>query len=677
MVKLAENLQSVVSMWKSRDYDTGETQSKVAQFLDWQFSFAHPRENVDGMRPTLHVYNPDTGMYEPNGKEFVGEMLQEIIPDWLNKTRLGEIRAHLKRANYVSEDDIGGNKHEVLGTTKIVNWETGQARDFSPDDIFLTRVEMPWYGLDEEATEWEEFISDLVPESDVSTMFHFLAHAMVDAYPDEKGFVFANDGGGGKSTFFEATEGAIGDDNVSNETLRALSSTSDQYSEAELYGKRLNISPELPAERLSSMEMFKRLTGGDRISARFPYEGKFQFRNAATQAIVTNHIPDIAEDKDAIWRRLVLITFPNNFEDGEMADKRRSKADIMNELHSDDALAGLFARLVRHTMQATEEDGEWFPDIKPMWERREQLKKGADPMFSWAKACLVENSEGRVTLDEAQESFRRYANQEGLSPGIEARDKNEARQKFGTKLLGYKDFDIESDRKRINGKKTRVYEGVALSARGLESLTKDRPGEKILSSIESQARDEDDEPADSDESDLDAGKRCGAEVVVTSTINRLNDKNSSAAEYRAIIEHCKEHHKLSVEIVDAIGSLEERGAIVEDEDGVYRVVDDVDEDSGDDENDDGDSGAVSDEERRTVVCAVRDAQSHEYDSVQKSSVAGRLSRNGSDMNLKRLEAVLEDLDSDGYVVLGEGQAGFGETIALVDTAFDLLEGVDA
>lgn len=650
--RLASRLGDVIENEEDNVYDSSTAYNRVSQLLGEFYAFAMPRDNTDGIRQALHVYEPETGIYRPYGKEFVGEILQELIGSWISNHKLREILGHIERSNYINEDDLGGGETEIVVQNGIVDWETGGDREHTPDDVFLSRVEMPWMGLDVSPARWREFFETVVSEEHVETMFHIFSHCLVDDYPDEKAFLFVNDGGGGKSTTIEMWENALGEEQVSNETLRALSSTNDTYAEAELYGKRANFGAEMAAETQSQLEKFKALTGGDRISARFPYEGKFKFRNRASIVNTLNTMPEFDSDKDALWRRMVMITFPHNFEDGEMADERKSKQQLKDELLTEDALAGLLAASIEHTMQATDEDGEWFPDVEPMWERRKKIKASAEPVFDFQNSCIVEDEGGKIPIEEAHRCYRAYASAEGLSTGIEGRDSKEARKKFGKKLHDIQDLDFESDRRRFSGERKTAYIGLSFSSRGLQVLDDERAGEKILGSIEGQDPDSKGE-ADSEENSHADRKRAGAEVVAKGVIGRVNEQNESGATYRAIVSECRENRSDSDNVLDAIDRLEEAGEVAEDDGGVFHVVE---------------TGSIGsdDSNRRTVARGIKDSMSGDMDTVSVSAVEGKL--NKSPLGRTEIELVLESMDADDHVILSDGD------VALTESAVQYLDG---
>jgi putative DNA primase/helicase len=53
----------------------------------------------------------------------------------------------------------------------------------------------------------------------------------------------------------------------------------------------------------------KRLTGGDAIRARYLGRDSVTFEPSHTAILVTNHLPKVSGDDDAVWRRVRVVPF--------------------------------------------------------------------------------------------------------------------------------------------------------------------------------------------------------------------------------------------------------------------------------------------------------------------------------------------------------------------------------
>jgi putative DNA primase/helicase len=75
----------------------------------------------------------------------------------------------------------------------------------------------------------------------------------------------------------------------------------------------------------------KRVTGGDRLSARFMGQDWMDFEPTHTLIMCSNHKPEADSDDEAFWRRAQLAEFgvvvPDNEVDIELTAKLRAEAD--------------------------------------------------------------------------------------------------------------------------------------------------------------------------------------------------------------------------------------------------------------------------------------------------------------------------------------------------------------
>jgi putative DNA primase/helicase len=124
--------------------------------------------------------------------------------------------------------------------------------------------------------------------------------------------MLVGDGANGKSKLLEAIGAFIGNNNSSSESLHAL--TNDPYSTAELYGKLVNIFPDLASRAIHENVAFKSLTGDEGlIRGAKKYGQPFRFKNTARLIFSANTLPATPAGDYAYMRRWIILMFPNTF----------------------------------------------------------------------------------------------------------------------------------------------------------------------------------------------------------------------------------------------------------------------------------------------------------------------------------------------------------------------------
>ena len=81
----------------------------------------------------------------------------------------------------------------------------------------------------------------------------------------------------------------LGRDSYSSVNLQDL--INDRFKRAELFGKKANISGDVPSVPLKDPQMFQNLTGGDDVTVEFKYGDPFQMTNTAKLIFGANKLP--------------------------------------------------------------------------------------------------------------------------------------------------------------------------------------------------------------------------------------------------------------------------------------------------------------------------------------------------------------------------------------------------
>jgi phage/plasmid-associated DNA primase len=109
-----------------------------------------------------------------------------------------------------------------------------------------------------------------------------------------------------------------------------------RWGAAGIYGTAANIRNEITADGLENVERFKELTGGgDRITAEYKGQDKFEFTVSQKFLFATNEVPSIERADEAFYNRCLFVRFPDTVPESEqdkaLQDKlREEKSGILN-----------------------------------------------------------------------------------------------------------------------------------------------------------------------------------------------------------------------------------------------------------------------------------------------------------------------------------------------------------
>jgi putative DNA primase/helicase len=182
------------------------------------------------------------------------------------------------------------------------------------------------YDPQAQAPIWKKFVAEVLPDSESQAV---LAEAIAYAFSPlklEKVIMLYGSGANGKSVVLDVVQALLGNENVSNYSLKNLD---HPYFRAKIANKLLNISSE--ATTSISPDEFKKLASGEPIDARNVYEQPFIVRNYARLMFSSNELPSEVEHTNAYFRRFLLIPFTVTIEK-DRQDPNLAKRIIATEL---------------------------------------------------------------------------------------------------------------------------------------------------------------------------------------------------------------------------------------------------------------------------------------------------------------------------------------------------------
>lgn len=160
---------------------------------------------------------------------------------------------------------------------------------------------------------WTDYLDTFIPDLELRAWVQQLfGYALYGGNP-ERALVFLHgDSSTGKSTIVEAVGAAIGDygGTFDLSVFRQNLDAGGRPDIVRLMGQRVALASETSFEHPLHNDQLKRLTGGDRISARMLYGNSFvdsvpQF----TPFVATNATPRIEGADQATWRRILAVPF--------------------------------------------------------------------------------------------------------------------------------------------------------------------------------------------------------------------------------------------------------------------------------------------------------------------------------------------------------------------------------
>lgn len=280
---------------------------------------------------TKEVYYYADGVYVPGGENLIATETQALLGELTAKRHIAEIINYISLETLIKRSEINQSKNLINLKNGCYDVETSEFVDHSPE--MLSTVQTPiMFSPSARCDGIGKFLHEVVSPVDIPVLLQFAGNCLVPDNSHQKAVMVEGDGANGKSVFLELLARFVGKENKAAESLQKLNE--DKYSVANLYGKSVNIFPDLASAAIYDDMTFKMLTGGDDLRGEKKFKDSFYFENTAKLIFSANKIPPIANDNYAFFRRWIIVSFPNKFEESE------AKLKLVDELSTDEELSG-------------------------------------------------------------------------------------------------------------------------------------------------------------------------------------------------------------------------------------------------------------------------------------------------------------------------------------------------
>lgn len=230
--------------------------------------------------------------------------------------------------------DLDADPYLLNCASVTLDLRTGRTRPHEPADR-ITKVCGAGYDPQASAEAWGAFLAEALPDPDVRAFLQRLVGlALVGKVVEHVLPILTGTGGNGKGVAYGAWLYALGDYAAAAEPdLFMAREGAHPTGQMDLRGRRLVVVSESDKSRQMAEATMKRLTGGDRIKARFMGQDFVEFEPSHTAFLVTNHLPKVSGDDDAVWRRVRVVPFqvvvPEEQRDGQLGERLELEADAV------------------------------------------------------------------------------------------------------------------------------------------------------------------------------------------------------------------------------------------------------------------------------------------------------------------------------------------------------------
>ena len=399
---------------KYTDKDGGILLDKFADFLIDEHGICL----IDGK---VCVYRQQDGIYSYDDEE-VEQAIWLYFPGVKSNVRKEidkAVRLRLKMRNIIKT--TRKHNHLIAFRNGIYNTRTKEfSSKFSKDYIILNQI--PW-NYNPDAKSW--YIDSLLDKTSCfdteirSIMEELIGYSMLRSLDYDAAFILVGQKArNGKSTFARVLQALVGESNCTSADLRKVCDINDEYTQAQLYGKLINIGDDISGQYIPDASTFKSVTTGEAVQGRQIYGKPFTFKPYATMIFSANNIPKIKDADNGVYRRLKIIPFDYQF-DPKAPDFDRNFEDKIIE-GADDVSADLsMSYLINLGLAGLERiftNGD-FTVSQKCEDAIAKYNKECNPILEWIEEYL----EDKITFcglhrETVYDSYKMWAERTGQKP---------------------------------------------------------------------------------------------------------------------------------------------------------------------------------------------------------------------------------------------------------------------
>ena len=243
--------------------------------------------------------------------------LRSIMPDnfakCVSKGVLAEVYEWLRVRAKRAEKKAGEHRHLLNFQDCAIDWRTGEVIFDRKKLFFRYALKVRYRDLPSNSTgAYRRFLDDVFgnDEKTKSEFRKFMGLCLCDIRSLKLCFFLFGPSNTGKSVALNLLKRIVGNEWCSSLSFAQMG---NEFALTQLVGKRLNLSGEVSGAPNKRLDIFKSLTGNDRITASYKGKDHFQFANDALLVFACNDFPAVqtVTEFDSFLSRIVIFPFAN------------------------------------------------------------------------------------------------------------------------------------------------------------------------------------------------------------------------------------------------------------------------------------------------------------------------------------------------------------------------------
>jgi P4 family phage/plasmid primase-like protien len=400
------------------------------------------------IQETDQIWYYKEGVYVPGGEIIIAKEAENTFHFEINSSKVTEIKGHIMRLTYRPRCEFDSDNNIINLKNGLYDLKNNLLKEHSPDYLSINQKSII-YDKNAKPKLFGKFLSEVLSARDIRTATDVMAYTFHRDYDIEAFFILYGVGANGKTVFTSLLSHLHGKNNVSNVPLPMI--LKNRFALSDLENKDVNIDNELPGYIISEAAVLKRLTGGSRQSVRIERKNQKAYDTTLYAKLFfnTNKMPESEDMSDAYNRRVIIISFPNQF-DGAREDKQ-----LIAKLTTQQEISGIFNLLMVYLRRILK-NGELYVNEKTIEEKRARYERAVNPIKAFLEEALVEEELTEADEENKEHIYKAYVMYcDKYSLPVE---KFEMLSRVLKSKFGYKDR-----RQEVKGKKIAYWKCMRLS----------------------------------------------------------------------------------------------------------------------------------------------------------------------------------------------------------------------
>ena len=410
--------------------------------------------------PPVLSYRKDS-----DGKDKMDEngdpiVLKNLTEAWAQSSESQpKIRAMLESAKSIppiASDASIFDTHPMLLNVEngTIDLTTQTLRSHSRDDM-LTQCAPVNYDPDAKCPRWKQFLLECHKDDHELCDFlqRWIGYCLTGDMREQRWVLHVGDGSNGKSTFNDIIGQMLGDyvataaASTFMENERPSSAGSPRPDLMALRSARLVNVAESNNGQAINEALVKRITGGDKVSARELHCAQVTFKPVYKIQMATNELPRMKSTDGGTWRRPLVIMWPVNFGAIGAPDIDKTLAATL-----EDELPGILNWALEGCRE-WQESGLRVPGKVSAW--TDEYRENSDVLKPFIEEVIVFANDSTILISDLYKIYKEWERASG-------NDQPWGKQRFNKEI---KRPGFEQHKSKTG---QRVWRGVSLTERGEE-----------------------------------------------------------------------------------------------------------------------------------------------------------------------------------------------------------------